>query len=599
MRRWPTLALALLGAACTRDQTGPDLATPRAALFAAAEAEGPPAAYPFGPDSYRTGFFTGQGITRPGLECGAATAGRVCSGFLRSAVDGALLEVSVALPGAPGPHPLVVLLHGWGGSRTSSGAMADELLAAGYAVLRYSARGFGHSWGQINLADLHAELGDLRSMIGQVADREELALDPGAVAVVGASYGGGQSWLAALEPAFPTPAGAAVQIRTIVPIVPWTDLLYSLVPNGRPRNSVDVAGGVKLSYVNLFYASGLRRSTARPYPSYPAYFVAWHGWLNLAEPTRLDPVYRRISDGLAGYRSVWWRQELWRAAGSRRLPVFQVQGFTDDLFPLSEAKRMLLALRALDPHYPIAAYLGDLGHPRASNKPGEVEHVFGLIRRWLDFYLKGAGAEPPHVVYAAITRPRAEPFDPADVITVGSYPQLATGRARKEFAGRALLTNPAGDPLGGFAWDPLVMEAARELKPYPLPPPASAVVETSLAVFEVGVEELSGGGGLLIAGEPSVSLRASTLAPRVQLNVRLFDVAPGGRRELVTRGTYTLQHPGLGVEVTIPTYGNLWRAPAGHALRLEISNLDSPYLAPSRVPSVTAISGVRLAVPLR
>lgn len=53
------------------------------------------------------------------------------------------------------------------------------------------------------------------------------------------------------------------------------------------------------------------------------------------------------------------------------------------------------------------------------------------------------------------------------------------------------------------------------------------------------------------------------------------------------------------VDVVIPTYGNLWRAEAGHTLRLEITNVDSPYITPSRVPSATAVTDVRLDVPVR
>jgi predicted acyl esterase len=109
---------------------------------------------------------------------------------------------------------------------------------------------------------------------------------------------------------------------------------------------------------------------------------------------------------------------------------------------------------------------------------------------------------------------------------------------------------------------------------------------------------------MLIAGEPVVSLRAATLAHRVQLNVRLFDVRPNGSEHLVTRGTLTLDSGGATrppgtVDVTIPTYGNVWEATAESVLRLEITNLDSPYIAASRVPSVTEISNVRLEVPAR
>jgi len=522
--------------------------------------------------------------------------------MLASDVDGTLLDVRIELPSDPGPHPLVVLVHGFGGSKTGSGDIARILLDDGYAVLRYSTRGFGNSWGQVNLVDVHAEVADLRSMVGQVIDEGGLPLLPDAVAVTGASYGGGHSWLATLQPTFTSPKGTPVRIRTVAPIVPWTDLLYSLVPNGRPRESVDSPGGLKLSYVNGLFVSGFRVDPARPYLNYPDYLFAWLVWLNTMEPNGVDPLWRQIVDGLAGYRSIWWQQSFWQQAAANRLPIFQVQGFTDDLFPLPEAKRMLLALRSIDPTYPIASYFGDIGHPRASNKPAEVDYVLGLLRQWLAYYLKGEGVAPPNVIYAALTRPRDEAFDPANVITVESWATLATGAVAKEFDTPAVLVNPLTNPLSGFFWDPLLMEAARELKPLPAAPP-SAIVTTSLATYSVPVSELSGSGPLLIAGQPTVIVQATVAAVRVQLNVRLLDVAPDQSRQLITRGTFTVDGAGgaeIGTrELTIPTYGNLWRAEAGHTLQLEISNVDSPYITPSRLPSVTTISRVRLEIPVR
>jgi pimeloyl-ACP methyl ester carboxylesterase len=560
--------------------------------------EGPPPPQSFGPDTYRTGVFTGQGTSRPGLDCVGSTAhGRVCSGFLASEVDGTLIDVTVAVPPGAGPHPLIAVLHGWGGSKDSLGYLSEPLLADGHAALRYSARGFGRSWGQVNLADANVEVTDLRSMIGQVVDEARLHLDAQAVGVTGVSYGGGQTWLALLQPSFKSRRGD-VRIRAVAPIVPWSDLVYALLPNGRPERSIAPAGSPKLSYINGLYASGLRTSAERPYPNYPDYLVAWHAWLNAMEPNAFEPVYRQLLDGTAGYRSIWWRQDFWRDAAVNRVPVFQIQGLTDDLFPLPEAKRMLLALKAIDPLYPIASYFGDIGHPRAGNKPAERDYVVGLLRQWFAYYLRGIGTPPQHVIRAAITRPRTQPFDPRDVVTVESYDTLASGTVSKQFNGAAILTNPSADPHSGFFWDPLVMEGSRELQPLPAPPDA-ALAEGSLGVFTVDVAELSAGQPLLVAGQPSVSLLASTTAPRVQLNVRLVDVAPDGARELVTRGTFVLEGPAVNASVTIPTYGNLWEARAEHRLRLEISNLDSPYLAPSRVPSATQISQVRLDLPTR
>ena len=602
------VVLLLLGAAfgCADRPTSPLQAPPRADFdVSPADETGPPPHHDFGPDTYRIGIFTGQGSTRPRLDCtGSRADGRTCDGFLASSVDGTLLDVNVTTPAGSGPFPLVALMHGYAGSKNGSGDIAARLHAAGYAVLRYSTRGFGESWGQVNLVDEHAEIGDLRSMIGQVLDQGRLHLDPDAVAVTGASYGGGHSWLALLTPTFTTPKGRAVRIRTVVPIVPWTDLLYSLVPNGKPRESLDLPGALKLSFVNGLYIGGSREEPDRPYPNYPDYLIAWHAWLNAVEPTAIDPVYRQISDGLAGYRSIWFRDDFWSRIATNQIPIFQVQGFTDDLFPLPEALRMLLALKSIDPAYPIASYFGDVGHPRAQNRPGEVDYVLGLIQQWLAYYLKGEGTTPPAVIYANITRARGAAFSASDVITVPTWQVLASGTINRDFPGEALLVNPLTDPASGFFWDPFVLIGAGELRPYTEVPPAWPEISTSLASYEVPVAELAAGSNVLIAGQPAVRLHAVTPSHRVQLDVRLIDIAPNGARELITRGTYTLDSgtPGVPIgaaDVVIPTYGNLWMAYADHRLRLEITNIDSPYLTPSRIPSATIVSNISLSIPVR
>ena len=173
----------------------------------------------------------------------------------------------------------------------------------------------------------------------------------------------------------------------------------------------------------------------------------------------------------------------------------------------------------------------------------------------------------------------------------------------KRFPGSATLVNPLLDPMSGFTWDPLVMTGMEELQPLPTPPDAPTV-PGSLAVYEVPVAQLSGGGSLTIAGQPAVSLHLVTAAPRVQLDVRLFDVDAGGAKQLVTRGTYTADSgspttPIDATSVTILTYGNLWRAEAGHTLRLELTNVDSPYITPSRVPSTSTVNQVQLYIPIR
>src|SRR5207244_11687006 len=92
------------------------------------------------------------------------------------------------------------------------------------------------------------------------------------------------------------------------------------------------------------------------------------------------------ADGIQGYRSVYWQQRFWDVAANNatRLPIFQVQGFTDDLFPIPESLRMLRALKVIDANYPIKSHFSDVGHPRAVNKVGEVSYVVDSMLEWLD-----------------------------------------------------------------------------------------------------------------------------------------------------------------------------------------------------------------------
>src|SRR5256885_6851518 len=306
MRRAALLSLAIL-AACQADRLGPRPTISRDVSTVAANDDGPPSAFPGGSDTYRIGVFTGAG--RHKIDCVTASdGGRECNGYLRSDVDKTLLDVRLQIPPGAGPFPLVALIHGYAGSKNSSGDIADRLRSDGYAILRYSTRGFGDSWGQVNLADLHAEIGDLHSMIAQVVDETDFNLNPDAVAVAGASYGGGHSWLALVGPPFETPKKTTVRIRAVVPIAPWSDLLYSLLPNGRPNNSLDGLGGLKLSYVNGLYASGVRTDPDRPYPNYPDYLIAWHLHITTTEPSLADPIWLSVADGLMPDRSIWWQQ---------------------------------------------------------------------------------------------------------------------------------------------------------------------------------------------------------------------------------------------------------------------------------------------------
>lgn len=162
-------------------------------------------------------------------------------------------DVTISAPGGPGvaenvqldatvylpaitPAPAVIIAHGFGGSKKSVAADAEQLARNGFVVLAYSARGFGASTGQISLDSLDYEIPDARSLVDWLATQPEVTQDgPGdpRVGVTGASYGGALALML---------AGTDPRIDASVPIITWNDLEQSLFPNAQ-ATAEDLAAG--------------------------------------------------------------------------------------------------------------------------------------------------------------------------------------------------------------------------------------------------------------------------------------------------------------------------------------------------------------------
>jgi predicted acyl esterase len=159
-----------------------------------------------------------------------------------------------------------------------------------------------------------------------------------------------------------------------------------------------------------------------------------------------------------------------------------------------------------------------------------------------------------------------------------------------ELGGPRQLLSPLVDPRG-LAADPVAVSTTRgrgcvttDLPPSP-----------GVATYDVPLER-----GFTLVGMPRLRVRFTTAAPDVQLNSRLWDVAPGGSQTLVTRGAYRAVSPDPAGELAdYPLFGNHWRFDAGHTLRLEITSVDSPYLRMDNFPAVTLLEDARLALPTR
>ena len=160
------------------------------------------------------------------------------------------LDATLYLPPVNGPVPAVIMAHGFGGSKDSVAGDARDLAGHGFVVLAYSARGFGHSTGQIALDSLDYEIPDARALVTWLAHRPEVLLDgpdDPRVGVTGASYGGALSLML---------AGTDKRIDAVAPIITWNDLSSALFPNaidtihptatrsGTPADAVSAPDGV-------------------------------------------------------------------------------------------------------------------------------------------------------------------------------------------------------------------------------------------------------------------------------------------------------------------------------------------------------------------
>jgi dienelactone hydrolase len=137
-------------------------------------------------------------------------------------------------PDTPGPHPVVVMAHGFGGVRTARlCAFAERFAAAGLAALVFDYRHFGDSGGEPRqLLDVGRQLDDWRSAIEFARSLE--GVDPERVAIWGSSFSGGHVAVLAAEDH---------RIAAAVSQGPFLDGVWALRAAG-PRNNfrLTVAG---------------------------------------------------------------------------------------------------------------------------------------------------------------------------------------------------------------------------------------------------------------------------------------------------------------------------------------------------------------------
>ncbi|MFD7088225.1 alpha/beta fold hydrolase [Streptomyces sp. NPDC059892] len=486
-------------------------------------------------------------------------------------MDGARIDTSYFTAGS-GRRPAVLVGHGFGGSKDDVRAQAEKLARDGYAVLTWSARGFGKSTGEIGLNDPDHEVKDVSRMIDWLAARPEVRLDAKGdprVGVTGASYGGGISLLA---------AGYDKRVDAIAPLITYWNLADALFPDGV----------FKKLWAGIFFSTGGGCQTFQK---------------------ELCDMYQRVA--VSGTPDDAARKLLEErspsAVGDRiDVPALIVQGQTDSLFPLGQADAMAKAISANGAPVDVDWMAG--GHDGGDPETGRLQ---GRITSWFDRYLKddkGADTGPAFRVSRTGGVDSTNGRALLRGATSDRYPGLASGTTGVPLSGGTqTFANPAGGSPPAISAVPGVGGGLSQL--------SSLGVGLSLdfpgqhARFDSAPLDRS----LRITGSPTIRATVSSDSGDAVLFAKVYDVGPDGRQQvlpsqLVSPVRVEDAAKGRTVELTLPAVDH--QVVPGHRLRVVLSATDLGYASPAApatyrvsvdgpltVPTVPALTAGSTALP--
>lgn len=557
--------------------------------------------------------------------CGTGQTNPLTRSTVKS-FDGVPIDVNVAFPPAPesgpdGPYPLVMVFHGYAGSKYTFPAM-QRWVAKGYAVFSMTDRGFNESCGSltsraadptgcaeghVRLLDTRYEVRDAQLFAGMLADEDRII--PDKIASTGGSYGGGLSMALAslrnrtmmpngdLVP-WKSPDGKPMELAVATPSIPWTDLAYSLVPNGSTIDYLKDSpyygrfGVMKESWVNTLYSIGPLIGQANYAPSGAdpsADLTGWKALLDAGEPYDGRAETKVIIDEITAHHSSYYIDHSIAPA-----PLLIYSGFTDDLFPADEATRFYNRTRAQYPNNPIGLMFGpNSGHMRGMSKDDAAAAQVELEDKWVDHYLGGTGPKPESNVTTLLqTCPADEPVGPAHVAK--DWASISPGEIRITETNQVQTVGAqSGDPVNGLAFNPA---------------PTGTACATGTGGEEAGTANWEAppapAGGYTIIGAPTVVAGIEQAGTDSQIAARLVDVAPGGAtKTLIARGLWRPAPKGTQV---FQLHANGWKVEEGHVARLELLAKDASvpaggianYGRPSNNQTDATIKNMDLRIPV-
>ncbi|MDH6578017.1 alpha/beta fold hydrolase [Kitasatospora sp. MAP5-34] len=475
------------------------------------------------------------------------------------------------------PRPAILLAHGFGGSKADERDRAEQLARSGYAVLTWSARGFGHSTGKIGLDAPDREIEDVKHLVDWLATRPEVQLDgPGdpRVGITGASYGGGAALLAAAyDP----------RIKAVASQITWWNLADALFPQGVKGGTAE-DGVFKKLWAGIFFTTGsagdLTGRTNAPQADGP---VGCGRFLD-----SLCAMYNRVATtGHADADAVAMleRSSPSSVAARLKVPTLVVQGQQDSLFPLDQGDAIAKGVAANGAPVGVDWFNG--GHDGGTEGSARVD---SRVTAWFDHYLKGAGNDTG----PAFRVTRAGGVDSTGFQAVlrgadaNSYPGLS-GTAARTYelkGGEQAVANPPGGSPPNISTLPGIGALSQLAS---LGGGISLDFPGQYASFESTPLDSP----LNLTGAPTVSVNVQADRPDAVLFAKLYDLGPDGKQTLPQQLVAPLRVTGADapggrtVRIALPAVDHTF--PAGHRLRLVLASTDLAYASPAQ-PATYKIS---------
>jgi ABC-2 type transport system ATP-binding protein len=477
-------------------------------------------------------------------------------------MNGVRIDTSYFTSGSSGARrPAVLLAHGFGGSKQDVRQQAQDLARDGYAVLTWSARGFGKSTGKIGLNDPKDEVADVSKLIDWLAEQPQVQLDkPGdpRVGVAGASYGGAISLLA---------AGYDHRVDAIAPAITYWNLADALFPDGV----------FKKLWAGIFINSG--------------------GGCDRFQP-ELCRMYERVAESGkpdAQARELLAARSPSAVAARIKVPTLLVQGQTDSLFPLGQADAAAKAIRANGAPVDVDWIAG--GHDGGDM---EASRVQTRVRAWFDHYLKDEKGTETGPAFRITRTGGVDSTDGAAVLRGASddtYPGLESGQRSVRLRGtEQRFANPAGASPPAVSALPGLGGSGGLAQLSSLGVGVSLDFPGQYAQFESAPVSSS----LRITGSPTVTVHVKSTSDDAVLFGKVYDVGPGGGTpvlpsQLVAPVRVEGAKAGKDVTITLPAVDH--QVEQGHRLRLVLASTDLGYASPAAPATYTVSLKGGLKVP--